>query len=85
MLILFERTMVAIMTYVCNEQHKEITNLRDMIDDELNRIAITDDLNEINVMTEYLVKNIQKYAAKNSDRVKGIFNPDVIKGGNLKL
>lgn len=71
-----------------NEKQKamqEIRNLRDMIDGELNRIAITDDANEIQMMTECLVKDIKKYAEKNTNRIKGIYQPDVIVGGNLQL
>lgn len=71
--------------YVCEEQHKEITNLRDTIDGELNRIAVSDSLDEINIMVECLVENIQKYASKNSDRVKGVYQPKVVKCGNVKL
>lgn len=71
--------------YVCEEQRKEITNLHDTIDDELNRIAVSDSLDEINIMVECLVKNIQKYASKNSDRVKGIYQPEDIKSGDAKL
>lgn len=42
--------------------YQKQSNLRDMIDGELNRIAITDDSNEIILMLGYLMGNISEYA-----------------------
>ena len=42
--------------------YNESRNIRDMIDGELNRIAVTDDTDEIIKMMGYLVININKYA-----------------------
>lgn len=63
------------------EQRKEIERLRDTIDGELNRIALTDDPKEIEQMLQYLNRNIQKYAKKNLDVIHGVWDPDVVKGG----
>lgn len=70
---------------MCQKQRQELNILRDTIDGELNRIAVTDDVNEIDSMVEYLTRNIQKYATKNKNRIQGIYEPEHIKGGNLKL
>ena len=69
------------MAYVSTEQYNDQRNLRDMIDGELNRIAVTDDPHEIGTMLEYLKTNIERYAQKHLDRIGDIYNPDVIKGG----
>lgn len=42
--------------------YNEANNIRDMINGELNRIAITDDTDEIIKMMGYLMVNINKYA-----------------------
>lgn len=42
--------------------YNEAHNIRDMIDGELNRIAITDDTDEIIKMMGYLMVNINRYA-----------------------
>lgn len=63
------------------EQRKEIDALRDTIEGELNRIAITEDPKEVEQMLKYLNHNIQKYAKKNLDAIRGIWNPDVVKSG----
>ena len=42
--------------------YNESNNIRDMIDGELNRIAITDDTDEIIRMMGYLMVNINRYA-----------------------
>ena len=44
------------------EQRKEIDALRDTIEGELNRIAITEDPKEVEQMLKYLNHNIKKYA-----------------------
>ena len=49
-----------------NESH----NIRDMIDGELNRIAVTDDTDEIIKMMGYLVININKYAEIAKSRIR---------------
>lgn len=63
------------------EQRKEIDALRDTIEGELNRIALTEDPKEVEQMLKYLNHNIQKYAKKNLDAIHGIWNPDVVKSG----
>jgi hypothetical protein len=50
--------------------YDESRNIRDMIDGELNRIAITDDTDEIIKMMGYLVININKYAEIAKSRIK---------------
>lgn len=42
------------MAYISNEQYNDQSNLRDMIEGELNRIAVTDDHSEIDKMLAYL-------------------------------
>lgn len=63
------------------EQRKEIDALRDTINGELNRIALTEDPKEVEQMLKYLNHNIQKYAKKNLDVIHGVWNPDIVKGG----
>lgn len=58
------------MACTCKELNKEIVMLRGTIDRDLNRIALSDSTNEINILTENIVDNIQKYASKNSERAK---------------
>lgn len=48
----------------------ELANLYDMIRGELNRIAITDDIREIEQREPYLKHNIETYIKKHIDRVK---------------
>lgn len=50
--------------------YNESRNIRDMIDGELNRIAITDDTDEIIKMMGYLVININKYAEISKSRIR---------------
>lgn len=44
---------------------QEINNTRDMIDGELNRIMVTDDIEEIRGLTYYLFCNINDLICKN--------------------
>lgn len=64
------------MRYVSNEQYNDIHNIRDFIDGELNRIAVTDDIHEIEKMSIFLQNNLKKYIQKNIDRVNGVYNFD---------
>ena len=50
--------------------YNESRNIRDMIDGELNRIAVTDDTDEIIKMMGYLVININKYAEISKSRIR---------------
>ena len=45
------------------------SNIRDMIEGELNRIAVTDDLNEILLMLGHLMGNISEYANISKERI----------------
>ena len=46
-----------------------IRNLRDTIDGELNRIAVTDNPTEIQHMLAYLHKTIEEYAEMNTTKL----------------
>jgi hypothetical protein len=46
-----------------------INNTRDMIDGELNRIMVTDDIEEIRGLTYYLFCNINDLIRKNQQRI----------------
>nr|WP_302857393.1 hypothetical protein [uncultured Ruminococcus sp.] len=48
---------------------QEINNTRDMIDGELNRIMVTDDIEEIRGLTYYLFCNINDLIRKNQQRI----------------
>ena len=48
---------------------QEINNTRDMIDGELNRIMVTDDIEEIRGLTYYLFYNINDLIRKNQQRI----------------
>lgn len=50
--------------------YQKQSNLRYMIDGELNRIAITDDSNEIILMLGYLMGNISEYANISKERIR---------------
>lgn len=50
--------------------YDEFCSIREMIDGELNRIAVTDDTDEIIKMMGYLVININKYAEIAKRRIK---------------
>ena len=50
--------------------YNESRNIRDIIDGELNRIAVTDDTDEIIKMMGYLVININKYAEIAKSRIR---------------
>lgn len=64
------------MGYISNEQYNDAYNLRETINGELNRIAVTDDIQEIKQMARYLRINFEKYVQKHIDRVNGVYNPD---------
>lgn len=64
------------MGYISIEQYNEACNLRETINGELNRIAVTDNIQEINQMARYLQINFEKYVQKHIDRVNGVFDPD---------
>ena len=57
------------MPYVNQEQYNKQRNLRDMIDGELNRIAVTDDLEEIDKMVNCLQHNVLQYALMHRRRI----------------
>ena len=61
------------MSYVNQKQYNEQRNLRDMIDGELNRIAVTDDLKEIDKMVDCLQRNILRYAQMHRNRINGVY------------
>ena len=48
---------------------QEINNTRDTIDGELNRIMVTDDIEEIRGLTYYLFCNINDLICKNQQRI----------------
>lgn len=48
---------------------QEINNTSDMIDGELNRIMVTDDIEEIRGLTYYLFRNINDLIRKNQQRI----------------
>lgn len=64
------------MGYISNEQYNDAHNLRETINGELNRIAVTDDIQEIKQMARYLRINFEKYVQKHIDRVNGVYNFD---------
>lgn len=61
------------MPYVNQKQYNEQRNLRDMIDGELNRIAVTDNLEEIDEMVNCLQHSILRYAQMHRDRIHGVY------------
>lgn len=73
------------MAYISNEQYYDQRNLRDMIEGELNRIAVTDDHSEIDKMLAYLQDNIQRFAQKHHDRIDSIYNPETIHTVDIKM
>lgn len=56
--------------YVNEIQYNRQRNLRDLMDGELNRIAVTADLKEIDKMVDILQRNILKYAEIHRNRIK---------------
>ena len=73
------------MPYINQKQYDEQRNLRDMIDGELNRIAVTDDLEEIDKMVEYLQHNVLQYAQKHRDRINGVYEKDDMFSCHIEL
>lgn len=49
--------------------HKDIDIVRDMIEGNLNRIAITDDLEEIESCAEFLCSQLDEYFKLNQERI----------------
>lgn len=49
--------------------HKDIDIARDMIEGNLNRIAITDDQEEIESCTEFLCSQLDEYFKLNQERI----------------
>ena len=64
------------MGYVSIEQYNEAYRLRETINGELNRIAVTDDIQEIKKMAHYLRINFENYVQKHIDRVNGVYKSD---------
>lgn len=58
-------------------KYKAQRNLRDMIDGELNRIAVTDSEDEIKTMVYGLILNISEYSKMHLSRVRSYspYNP----------
>lgn len=64
--------------YINENQYKRQRNLRDMIDGELNWIALTVDLKEIDKMVDFLQRNVLKYAEMHRNRINGIYDDKLI-------
>ena len=64
--------------YVNENQYKRQRNLRNMIDGELNWIALTADLKEIDKMVDILQRNILKYAEMHRNRINGVYDDKLI-------
>lgn len=73
------------MSYVNQGQYNEQHNLRDMIDGELNRIAVTDDLKEIDEMVGYLQRSILRYAQMHHNRINGFYEKNNIQSCHIEL
>lgn len=73
------------MPFVNQEQYNEQSNLRDMIDGELNRIAVTDDLEEIDKMVGCLQHSVLRYAQKHRNRINGVYEKDNISSCHIEL
>ena len=65
---------------------QQIRLLRDTIDGEINRIAISNDADEIQKMHDYLLKNIERYTQANlNDRLTGTLAYEPTEGGSQNL
>lgn len=73
------------MSYLNQEQYNEQCNLRDMIDGELNRIAVTDDLEEIDKMVNCLQQSVLRYAQKHRNRINGVYEKNNIQSRHIEL
>lgn len=73
------------MAYVSNEQYNHIRNIRCYIDGCLNRIAVTDDADEITKQIGHLENYLKNYAKHNRDRIAGEYHPDPIVSVKLDL
>lgn len=65
------------MPYVNQEQYNKQRNLRDMIDGELNRIAVTNDLEEIDKMVNCLQHSILRYELMHRNRINGVYTENI--------
>lgn len=65
------------MPYVNQEQYNKQRNLRDMIDGELNRIAVTHDLEEIDKMVNGLHGSVLRYAQMHRNRINGVYKENI--------
>ena len=65
------------MPYVNHEQYNKQRNLRDMIDGELNRIAVTDDLEEIDKMVNCLQHSILRYSLMHRNRINDVYKENI--------
>lgn len=65
------------MPYVNQEQYNKQRNLRDMIDGELNRIAVTDDLEEIDKMVNCLQHSILRYSLMHRNRINDVYKENI--------
>lgn len=48
---------------------QELDVLRDTIDGELNRVAVTNDLEELESMFDHLIKNVRVYCSNHRRRL----------------
>lgn len=64
--------------YVNENQYNRQRNLRDMMDGELNRIAVSDNLKEIDKMVDFLQRNVLKYAEMHRNRINGVYDDKLI-------
>jgi hypothetical protein len=62
------------MAYVNENQYKAQRNMREMIDGELNRIAVTDDVSEIDKMVACLQRNVVSYAKMHQNRINNVYD-----------
>lgn len=65
------------MPYINQEQYNKQRNLRDMIDGELNRIAVTHDLEEIDKMVNGLHGSVLRYALMHRNRINGVYKENI--------
>jgi len=56
-----------------------------MIDGDLNRIAVTDDLQEIDKRVKGLENSIKHYAQKHRNRINGVYEKDDMFGCHIEL
>lgn len=73
------------MAYISEAQYNNVCNIRDMINGELNRIAVTDDIEEHEKNAAFLRNNIESYIKHHRDRINGVYEPDIIESADIKL